>query len=218
MLFARLAVTAFVCSCFLPGCFSAGATGRATEFYTLEYPPPVFSGSGSGEILKFDRFFSARSYDSTAMVYKPAALKVVAYNYHKWRTSPGDMITDYLLRDFRQSGLFRAVFSYRQPELARFVLGGGVEEFVEAKDTNGWNAILALHVTLLDLKRPDMTEKVMFQKRYRVVQPIEGESPEYFATGMSAALAQISADIIKDVNGAVAGRGAMESRTSTGGP
>jgi cholesterol transport system auxiliary component len=176
------------------------------EFYTLEYAPPAFDGPKTGGIVKFDRFFSARSYEGTAMLYKPAAYKVVAYNYHRWRTSPGDMVTDYLVRDFRHSGLFRAVFSYRQPESARFLVGGGVEEFVEAKEAGGWNAVLGLYVTVLDLKESDVTEKVVFQKKYRVVQPINGESPESFATGMSEAMARASVQIVGDVRAAVKDR------------
>lgn len=209
MPFVRLVVIACACLSFLSGCYSAGGSGRMVEFYTLEYAPPAFEGPGTGGIVKFDRFFSARSYDSTAMLYKPAVYKVVAYSYHKWRTSPGDMVTDYLVRDFRHCGLFGAVFTYRQPESARFVVGGGVEEFVEAKEANGWNAVLGLYVTLLDQQKQEVTEKVVFQKRYRVVQPISSESPESFATGMSEAMARISAEIIGDVSRAVRGRSAQ---------
>jgi cholesterol transport system auxiliary component len=210
MLFVRLVVTLLACAFLLSGCFPGGGSGRLIEFYTLEYAPPAFEGPGTDEIVKLDRFSSVRSYDSTAMQYMPAAYKVDAYNYHRWRTNPGDMVTDYLLRDFRHSGLFRAVFSYRQPELARFAVDGGVEEFVEAREANGWNAVLGLNVTLLDLNQSDVTERVMFQKRYRVVQPIDGESPEFFATGMSAAMARISAQIIGDVSSAVKARGGQK--------
>lgn len=201
-------IVATVCALFflLSGCFSTGGSGRMVDFYTLEYTPPAFESPGAGEIVKFDRFFSARFYDSTAMLYKPDAYRLEAYNYHKWRTTPGDMVTDYLVRDFRQSGLFRAVFSYRQPEPARFVVGGGIDEFVEAKEVDRWNAVLGLHVTLLDMKQSDVTEQIVFQKRYRVTQPISGESPDSFATGMSAAMARTSADIIRDVNSAIKGR------------
>ncbi len=207
MPFIRLVVIVLACLSLLSGCLSlGGGPSRPIEFYTLEYAPPTFKGPGTDGIVKFDRFFSVRSYDSTAMLYKSAAYKVAAYNYHEWRTSPGDMVTDYLVRDFRRSGLFRAVFSYRQPEFAQYVVSGGVEEFVEERQADGWKAVLGLHVTLLDLKRPDVTEEVVFQKRYRVVVPIEGESPESFAGGLSAAMARMSAEIIGDVNDALKGR------------
>lgn len=203
---ARLVVTLFVSVFFLPGCFSPSGSGRLVEFYTLDYPPPAPAAAVTDGSVRVDRFSSVRSYDGTAMLYKPGPYKVVAYNYHKWRTSPGDMVTDSLLRDFRHSGLFRAVFSYRQPTPARFAVAGGVEEFVEARQANGWNTVLGLHVTLLDLKQPEMADEVVFQKRYRVAQPIDGESPELFARGLSEAMARISSEIIDDVNNAIKAR------------
>jgi len=207
MSFVRFIVIACVCAAFLlPACSPLGGSLRPVAFYTLEYSTPAPQDTGSDTIVKFDRFYSARSYDSTAMLYKPDAYKIVAYNYHRWRTTPSDMVTDCLLRDFLHSGLFRAVFSYRQPETARFLVGGGVEEFVEAREANGWNAVLSLHVTLLDLNQDEGTEKVVFQKRYRVAQPIDGESPEFFAEGMSAAMARISMEIIDDVSRATKGQ------------
>lgn len=211
MPFIRLIVIVCMCLSSLAGCFSAGGPDRMIEFYTLDYAPPTSEGPQAGGIVKFDRFLSARFYESAAMLYKPAVHKVAAYNYHKWRASPGDMVTDYLVRDFVHSGLFRAVFSYRQPEPARFVVGGGVEEFVKAREANGWNAVIGLYVTLLDQEKPEVTARVMFQKRYRVVQPMSSDSPESFATGMSEAMARISAEIINDVSNAVKGRIAQGS-------
>ena len=203
MLFVRLVATLLACALFLSGCFSGSGSGRLVEFYTLQYAPPAVVGTGTDKTVKLDRFSAVRSYDNREMQYEPAPYKIVAYNYHKWRTSPGDMVTDYLLRDFRHSGLFRAVFSYREPGSSRFVVEGGVEEFVETKEANGWNAVLGLEVTLLDMTRTEVTEKVAFQKRYRVAQPIDGESPVFFSAGISAAMARISAQIIGDVAGAV---------------
>ncbi len=207
MPFIRLAVV-FACALFFLSC-SIGGTGRPIDFYTLEYPTPVFQGPGTDKIVKIDQFSSARIYDSTAMLYRPDAYKVLTYNYHKWKTIPADMVTDYLLRDFRHSGLFHAVFSYHQSEPARFTVGGGVDEFIETKEAEGWNAVLTLHVTLLDQSRTEAAEKVVFQKRYRIAQPIDGESPEYFAAGISAAMALISVQIIDDVNSAMKGGGAQ---------
>lgn len=206
MLFARPVVIMLACAFLLSACLSGGGSPRLVEFYTLHYTSPAVEGPGTDKVVKFSRFSSARSCDGTAMLYKPAAYRIAAYTYHKWRTTPGDMVTDYLLRDFRNSCLFHAVFSYHQPEPARFIVGGGVEEFVEAKEANGWKAVLVLHVTLLDLSRSEVTERVMFQKKYRNVQPLESESPDSFAMGMSAAMARISAEVIGDVTSAVRDR------------
>ena len=206
MSFIRLAPAVLLCFLLVPGCFPAGTEVRPVEFYVLEYASPSPKGAQVDAAVRVDRFSAGRLYGSAAMVYRPESYKVASYNYHKWRASPGDMVSDYLARDFQNSGLFRAVFSYHQPEAARFVVNGSVEEFAETRENGAWKARLGLRVTLLDRSRPALTEQVVVQKDYRVSEAMGGESPEAFAAGMSAAMAEASAEIIADVNSAVGRR------------
>jgi ABC-type uncharacterized transport system auxiliary subunit len=199
----RYAAVLLAFTVLLIGCLPGAKAPYLVELYTFDYVSPALTGTPSDEIVKVDKFAAAQSYNSAAMVYQPEAYKIAVYNHHKWRVNPGDMVADYLRRDFRASGLFRAVLSYRQPETARFVVEGGVEEFLEAKEKDGWKAILGLQVTLLDLTRPEITRRVVFQKRYRVAEPISEESPKAFAAGMSAAMAKVSVHIVSDVYCAV---------------
>ena len=203
MSFMRLAPAIFLCFLLMQGCFPAGSAVRPIEFYVLEYASPAPKGAQVDTEVKVDRFSAVRLYDSGAMVYRPESYKVASYSYHKWRASPGDMVSDYLARDFQNSGLFRAVFSYHQPEAARFVVNGTVEEFAEMREDGTWKARLGLRVTLLDMSRAALTEQVVIQKEYRVSEAMGGESPEAFAAGMSAAMAEASAKIIADVNSAI---------------
>jgi hypothetical protein len=53
------------------------------------------------------------------------------------------------------------------------------------------------------MSRAALTEQVVIQKEYRVSEAMGGESPEAFAAGMSAAMAEASAKIIADVNSAI---------------
>ena len=192
-------IVVFACLFLLASCFPGGTAPVRVEFYTLDYIPPVSARGHLDQVIRFDRFSVAESYNSPAMVYRPKAYKLAVYHYHRWRTGPGEMVTDYLVRDFRSSGLFQAVFSYRQPEDARFEVDGAVEEFLEAREEDGWKAILGLAVTLLDRSKPEITSRVMFQKRYRALEPISDQSPGGFARGMSAAMARLSAEITGDV-------------------
>jgi ABC-type uncharacterized transport system auxiliary subunit len=192
-------VVLFACLFFLASCFPRSTAPVRVEFYTLDYAPPVAARGRLDQVIRFDRFSVVQSYNSPAMVYRPEAYRLAVYQYHRWRTGPGEMVTDYLVRDFRSSGLFQAVFSYRQPEDARFEVDGAVEEFLESREEDGWKAILGLAVTLLDRSKPEITSRVMFQKRYRAIEPISDQSPGGFARGMSAAMARLSAEIMGDV-------------------
>ncbi len=196
-------VVLLLCPFLLAGCFPGSTPPPRVEFYTLDYAPPAASTKTLGQVIKIDRFLVAQVYNNPAMVYRPEAYRLSVYQYHRWRTGPGDMVTDYLVRDFHSSGLFEAVFSYRQPESARFELEGAVEEFLEAREGDGRKAVLVLTVTLLDRSKPEITSRVVFQKRYRAREPFSDQSPGGFARGMSAAMARLSAEIAGDVFDAV---------------
>ncbi len=206
MTIARCTLVLLVCAFILPGCLPGAKPPHMVELYTLDYAPGTPAGGPLEQVLKVDRFASAQSYNTTAMVYKPEGHKMGVYSYHKWRTNPGDMVTDFLARDLRSAGLFRAVFSFRQPDVARFVVEGGVEEFAESREAGGWKASLRLQVTLLDIDRSDVTSRVMFQKRYHETEPIPDKSPDAFAKGMSAAMRKASTRIMQDVYDAVRDR------------
>ncbi len=196
-------VVLLACLFLLAGCFPWSTAPERVELYTLDYAPPTASGKPLDRVIKIDRFSVAQVYNSPAMVYSPEAYSLAVYQHHRWRTGPGDMVTDYLVRDFRSSGLFKAVFSYRQPDDVRFWVDGAVEEFLEARGGDGRKAVLGLAVTLLDRSKPDITSRVVFQKRYRAVEPVSDQSPGGFARGMSEAMARLSAEIMGDVANAV---------------
>jgi cholesterol transport system auxiliary component len=174
------------------------------EHYTLEYQSPTFGNlSRLEQTIKVERFSVAKAYNTVSMVFRPDAFKLDTYASNRWMVNPGDMTSDYLLRDLRNSGLFRAVFSYRDYEDARFVLEGGLEEFLEVDEGKGRSAVLTLSVNLIDLSRTGTPSRLVFQKKYRSVEPIADADPAGLARAMSNGMAKVSAQVIKDVYDAV---------------
>jgi ABC-type uncharacterized transport system auxiliary subunit len=195
-------------SLFTPtGCLNLQEPARYVEQYTLEYPSPEVSGLSSIETsLKVERFTEAPAYNTSAMIYRPEPFKLDAYQYHRWRVHPADLVTDYLLRDFRKSGLFKAIFSHLDQQGGRFILEGGVEEFLETDAGNNRQALLTLNVTLLDSSFKDIPRRILFQKRYRFQEPIAENTPRGLAKGMSQAMRRFSEELIQDVYSAARGR------------
>ncbi len=187
---------------FLAGC---GKPPTLVHRYILEYPSPAVPGSAKiGEAIKVEVFSVAQAYNSPAMVYQPNPYKSDTYHYHRWRVNPGNMVTDYLLRDLRNSGLFKAALPAGSSGKSRFLLEGGVEEIQEIDEPDGWKAALTLNITLLDLNRRELTERVVFQKNYRAVEPMTEKTPNGLAQGMSRAMERLSAQIITDIYQAAA--------------
>jgi ABC-type uncharacterized transport system auxiliary subunit len=177
--------------------------------YILEYPAPVLGGRAkSPEAIKISLFSVAQAYNTSNMVYQPQPFKSETYNYSRWRTNPGYLVTDYLLRDFRDSHLFTAVFGPDGTGKHRFFLEGGVDEFQELDEPGGWKAALSLTVTLIDLSQEKLPQRIVFQKNYRAVTPMPEKTPEGLAQAMSQGMEQLSRRIIIDTYNA------MQRRTS----
>jgi ABC-type uncharacterized transport system auxiliary subunit len=185
----------------LSGC---GKPPMLVHQYILEYPAPVVAGkTKSPEAVKVGLFSVAQAFNTNAMVYQPQPFKSETYNYSRWRANPGYLVSDYLLRDFRDSHLFSAVFGPSSDGRYRYFLEGGVEEFQEIDEPDGWKAALALTVTLLDVSVEELPQRVVFQKKYRALEPMPEKTPQGLAQGMSKAMQQLSARIISDTYQAI---------------
>ena len=191
-----LALLAALLVAFLSGC---GKPPMLVNQYLLEYPAPVTGGKAKiPASVKVELFSVAQAFNSNAMVYQPRPFQSQSYNYSRWRANPGYLVTDYLIRDLREAGLFKAVFGPDSSGEHRFKLEGGVAEFQEVDAADGWKASLALTVTLLDTAQQELPQRVVFQKNYRVLEPLPEKTPQGLAQGMSRAMEQISARIIND--------------------
>ena len=149
--------------------------------------------------VKVEVFSVAQAFNTNAMVYQPQPFQSQSYNYSRWRANPGNLVTDFLIRDLRESGLFKAVLGPASSGKYRFKLEGGVAEFQELNAPDGWKASLALTVTLLDTDKEELPQRVVFQKNYRFQEPMPEKTPQGLAQGMSRAMEQVSARIITDV-------------------
>ncbi|MCX5809601.1 MAG: ABC-type transport auxiliary lipoprotein family protein [Proteobacteria bacterium] len=184
------------------GCFGRSKAPHLVEQYSLEYAPPtVESLVRIGESIKVERFPVAQSFNSQAMVYRAQPYKLAAYNYNRWRVNPGDMVTDYLTRDLRAANVFPAVFSYRDIEGTRFIVEGGVEEFLETMEKDNLKAVLKTNVSFIDGSQKELTKRVVFQKRYHFEESLKEHSPDEFARGMSVNMQRFSEQVIKDIYG-----------------
>jgi len=183
----------------LVACLGCGKPPMLVNQYMLEYPAPMVGGKVKiPAAVRVELFSVAQAFNTNAMVYQPQPFQSQSYNYSRWRANPGNLVTDYLIRDLRESGLFKAVFGADSSAEYRFRLEGGVVEFQEVDAADGWKASLALTVTLLDTTQEELPRRVIFQKNYRVQEPLPEKTPQGLAQGMSRAMEQVSARIIND--------------------
>ena len=191
----------------ISGCSLGAKPSYLVNQYALEYPSPFLKELTSvNELVRVEQFSVAQIFNTSAMIYKEGPNLRNVDPYNRWRTKPGEMAAEYLVRDLRNSGLFRAVISYDHSGETRYLLEGQVDEFLEVSEKDGRKAVLSLHVTFLDLKKRETAEKVIFQRDYKVVEPYTEKTPAALAQGMSRAMEKISRQIILDLQNAVKSR------------
>jgi len=168
--------------------WGCGGPPAMVNKYMFEYPSPVFKvKSPVDESIKVELFSVAQAYNSTSMVYRPDPYTQKAYAYNRWQVNPGYLVTDFLVRDLRNSHLFKAVFPHTSGARSRFALEGGVQEIEELDEGDGWKAALSLNITLLDMNEEEVTKRVVFQKNYQAREPLAEKTPQGLAQAMSRA-------------------------------
>ncbi|MBT3258184.1 MAG: hypothetical protein HN366_17250 [Deltaproteobacteria bacterium] len=196
----RLLVLIF-CGLFcLTGCSALEKPKPKIHHFTLEYTVlKIEDLKPIDAVLRVDRFGVAPAYNSNRMIYRDQSFKRDEYVYSKWIGNPGDIVTYFLARDLRDSGLFKAVFTYKSHLAASYAMEGSVDEFFEWDTPEGWDAVLGLNITLVVLQEPDVSKRILFQKSYRVTRRCKEEHPRGLAETMSLAMGEVSLKIIRDV-------------------
>ena len=169
--------------------------------YLLEYPPPAVEGLKPGnEPITVKHFFVGKAFSTTEMVYRQDPYLYQSDPYNQWMVSPGLMVSGYLTRDLTRSGIFRAVFASDSVEPTRYVLQGRVDEFLESNQDGISKAVLGLSVILLDATRGAVPGSVVFQRDYRILEPLPEKTSVAFAQAMSKAMEQFSRLLLADLS------------------
>ena len=183
----------------LSSCMSFNNPSNKIDFYTLEYDPPKINGlQPLPSVIRTERFSVAPIYNTNRIIYRDKSFQRESYVYYRWRANPGDLVTYFLGRDITDSGLFKAVLPYDSRFPFAYMLTGSVDEFLEWDMKQSWEAVLALSITLIDEREPDISKRIIFQKTYRAQEPCQRKNPHALAVAMSQAMSRVSEEIIKD--------------------
>ena len=184
----------------LAGCLNLKQPRTKIEYYTLEYDPPAAQKRPPvSSALRIDRFAVSPIYNTNRIIYREGSFRREAYVYYKWRANPGDVVTYFLRRDLQHSGLFKAVVAGDSRLASAYRLEGTVDDFLEWDKKNGWEALLAVSITLIQENEPDITKRILFQKTYTSTQPCHQKNPMALSEAMSTAMSEVSEQIMLDI-------------------
>ena len=148
------------------GCVTGGKPQYTVDQYLISYPAPSRDGAEKlATSIKINRFSSAAAYNSNSMIFRNEAYVLDSFNYSRWAVNPADMVSDSLLADVRNSGLFVAVFSRYDTDEARFLLSGGIEEFYLNIDQKGKTATVAIAISIQDTREKEISKRMVVSKK-----------------------------------------------------
>ena len=190
--------------CILPlmfvACVNIKQPRSKIEFYTLEYDPPTLGTlKPLASVIKVERFSVAPIVNTNRIIYRDNSFKRSSYQYHRWRANPGDLVSYFLGRDIKKSGLFKAVLPYDSRLPCSYILEGSVDEFLEWDMEEQWQALLSVTITLMADREPDVSKRILFQKSYRSIKPCKQRHPRALTKAMSQAMKEVSGQSIKDI-------------------
>jgi ABC-type uncharacterized transport system auxiliary subunit len=200
----KIVFSLFIILFIAAACLGPKKPDRKIDYYTLEYEPPKIDELAPLPfVLRINRFQVAPLYNSNRIVFSEKQFRRDVYIYHKWRANPGDLVTYFLTRDLKQSSIFNAVFAIESTLSHTHLIEGTVEEFFEHDGKDSWEAVLGISITLIATNEPDITKRILFQKKYLEKKACMKKNPRALAEAMSKAMAGMSEMIIKDVHSSI---------------
>ncbi len=184
----------------ITGCFNLKPKTKKISYYSLEYDSPKISVPVRlPHVIRIERFQVSPLYDSNKIIFRENRFKRDAYLFHKWWATPGDIVPYFLARDLKQSGIVKAVFAFDRNLSSTYVIQGVVDEFFEQDEADVWKAVLSVSVTLLKESEPDVSKRILLQKRYTAKEPCIKKNPRALAEAMSKAMSKVSETVIDDI-------------------
>ncbi len=111
-----------------------------THYYTLRTPPPPSAPQTKTDfVLQVERFDVPEMLRDDRIVYYTSPTELNFYQYHRWSSSPGAMLSEFSVKYFSEAGLFKAVYSYPAPVHADYTLRGRLLDLAELDYEPGGN-------------------------------------------------------------------------------
>ncbi len=118
---------------------------------------------------------------------------------HRWEHSPADMITELLLRDIREAGLFQKTIDQSREEAYRFALEGTLQALSGLVTKDEAFALLDVQFVLIDFENPQFKAQELLKRSYRIKMPCKDTSNEAIAEGFNLAVKELSRVLRRDI-------------------
>jgi ABC-type uncharacterized transport system auxiliary subunit len=191
----------FFIICISPACLDLKQPSLDMQYYTLEYEAPALSGHEALPfIIRVENFNAAPLYSTTGIIFKEREYKRDIYPYHKWMTSPANIVTYLIGRDLKKAGMFKGVImpGERNKDVS-LRLAGIIDEFYELDKGGEQWGVLTIGITLTPEESTRTKGMVIFQKSYSIAEKMERKTPTALSEALSRAMEKVSQEIEMDI-------------------
>lgn len=178
------------------------------SYHSLDYPLPVRDGTSSEpihETLMVYRFLLAPSVETHALVISEAGGKDRSILVHRWEENPANMVTELIIRDLDNSGLFDKTVDQLSNARYRYALEGTIRNLQGIVANGKGKALIEAEVALIDFETPIGATKSVLKKTYRVEMPSVDTQPDSIVKALNAAVRELSANLRRDIRAALRG-------------
>jgi ABC-type uncharacterized transport system auxiliary subunit len=178
---------------------SAACGGKITETRYYQLASPDAKPQSGSDILVLEPLATDAAYDDDRIVYRTTPFRLDYYHYHRWTSSPGVMVGNYLEQALESRGAFRAVVRERTPD-APAVLTGRVLAIEEVDHSRTeWLGRIALELVLSDAR----SGAILWTERIDESEPLRQQNPEGLAQALSIAMSRIVAHAVPAIEKAI---------------
>ena len=129
---------------------------RYPDYYTLAVAPtlqkPALNDAHPSATLAVRRFDTPAYLRQGRIVYRQAPEEVGFYNYHRWASDPGVVVTTGVIDSLRSENLFSVVEPYAGQAHPDYLLSGRLERLDELDYKSGVQVEVKLSAQLVNLR------------------------------------------------------------------
>jgi ABC-type uncharacterized transport system auxiliary subunit len=135
----------------------AGCAGKVhyPDYYMLSIAPsedPSSAGNHKLSAVAVQRFETPAYLRQGRIVYRQTPEQIGFYDYHRWASDPGQVVTGAMMDRVRSAGVFSFVEAYDGQENAEYLLSGRLERLDEVDYKNGVQVEVKLSAQLVNRK------------------------------------------------------------------
>jgi ABC-type uncharacterized transport system auxiliary subunit len=175
-------------------------TKDVVMYHSFNYPtPPKETGPSVPETVMVYNFLLDSSVEMHALEisYSKGGEKSIVR--HRWQENPADMITELVLRDLANSGLFEKAVDQLNTARYRYAVEGVIRNLQGLVQNGKASAVFEVEATLIDFDAPVGKDKNLFRKTYKTETPSTDDKPESVVAALNQGIKDFSSQLRNDI-------------------